>query len=107
MENGPLGLVTGTGKGLLSGPVKLFAAASGIVGYPLKGADVAISNALRGDADKAIRQARMLQGEAEWFRAGEGEKGAIVRAWVALVQELEQKGKGKGKGKMSGRDRSQ
>lgn len=78
-------------------PVKFFAAACGIVGYPLKGADVAISNALRVDSEKAIRQARVLQGEAEWFRAGEGEKGAIVAAWKALVREQEGKGKGKAK----------
>ena len=94
-----MGLVTGTAKATLGMPVKFFAAACGIVGYPLKGADVAFSNALRVDAEKAIRQARMLQGEGEWFRATEEEKRAIVSAWMTAVQEQEGKSKGKGKGK--------
>ncbi|MCJ1472120.1 hypothetical protein MMC13_000767 [Lambiella insularis] len=82
MEDGALGFVKGMGKGVLGLPVKFYAAASGIVGYPLKGIDVGITNALRGDRGvQAIRQARIVQGEAEWFACSAGEKSMVMKRW--------------------------
>ena len=45
-------------------------AASGIVGYPLKGIDAELSKVLKGDSMKEVRKQRNLQGEMEFFEAG-------------------------------------
>ena len=85
-EAGSLGFVKGVGKGVVGLPVKFFAAASGIVGYPLKGVDVAITNAVkRPDAGlKAIRHARMLQGEIEYLDMSDEERQGVVDWWASL-----------------------
>jgi hypothetical protein len=83
IEDGSLGFVKGVGKGIVGLPVKFFAAASGIVGYPLKGIDVAITNAVkRSDAGlKAVRHARMLQGEIEYLGMSDEERQGVVDWW--------------------------
>lgn len=90
-KDGAVGLLTGTGKGLAGLPLKLFAAGSGIVGLPLTGIDVAITNALRGgDATEAIRLSRLLQGEADWAKLTEKEQQDLVGRWRVLADERNQ-----------------
>ena len=56
------------------------------MGYPLKGVDVAITNAVkRPDAGlKAIRHARMLQGEIEYLDMSDEERQGVVDWWASL-----------------------
>lgn len=72
---------------------------SSIVGYPLKGIDVAIT---RGASEKILSpviHARVAQGELEYQGASEEEKREVVDRWVALVGAKKALRKGKGKGK--------
>jgi hypothetical protein len=87
VESGPLGFVKGVGKGALGLPVKFCAAASGIVGYPLKGLDVSITNAMKGPHSglKAVRHARILQGEVEYQDASAEKRRGVVNWWGTLV----------------------
>jgi hypothetical protein len=73
---------------------------NGIVGYPLKGIDVEITNAFREDQGKLIVSARMAQGEREALDANEEEKGAIVERWHAIMADRErEKSQSKKEGK--------
>lgn len=67
------------------------AAASGIVGYPLKGIDAEVSKAWKGDDMKEVRKQRNLQGEKEYFEAGfTGEQvEEIVARWEAIIEGFE------------------
>jgi hypothetical protein len=104
-REGALGFFKGAGQGALGLPVKFFAgklrdldvpfpraspadisiAANGIVGYPLKGVDIAVSQALGVDDMKEVRFQRMLQGESEYPRLSDAEKEGIVRRWQELL----------------------
>ena len=86
-EDGALGLVKGVGKGLLGTPVKFFAAASGVVGYPLQGLDVAVGKVVKGSDEvwREVRRGRMLQGELEEGELGEDERVAILKWWKEVV----------------------
>lgn len=74
---------------------------SSIVGYPLKGIDVAITKGASEKILSPVVSARVAQGELEYQAASEEEKRDIVDRWVALVGEKKapRKEKGKGKGK--------
>ncbi|KIW14656.1 hypothetical protein PV08_07440 [Exophiala spinifera] len=86
MDDGLVGLAHGTAKGILGLPIKWYAAASGIVGYPLKGIDVEVTEALRGDRGmKAIRQSRVQQGELAWIQASDSTKDAVIETWKSLT----------------------
>jgi hypothetical protein len=64
------------------------AAANGIVGYPLTGIDVEITNAMRGGKSQAlqpVRLAKILQGEQEYCAASDEEKIAIIQWWRGTV----------------------
>jgi hypothetical protein len=91
IEDGPLGFVKGAAKGVVGLPVKFYAGASGIVGYPLKGVDVSITNALkRPDADlKAIRHARMLQGEIEYLDMSVQKRQGVIDWWESVKLEID------------------
>lgn len=60
-------------------------AASGIVGYPLKGIDAAITHAFKTDGMKAVQHQRMLQGEHEYVDLPEETKKEIARRWQLIV----------------------
>lgn len=72
-----------------------------IVGYPLKGIDVAITKGASEKILSPVISARVAQGELEYQGASEEEKREIVDRWVALMGSrkgsLKEKGKGKGK----------
>lgn len=90
MDDGLIGLAHGTAKGVLGLPVKFYAAASGIVGYPLKGVDVEITEAIRGDRGMAaIRQSRTLQGELAWMQATDSTKETIIETWKSLLERVQ------------------
>jgi hypothetical protein len=91
IEGGSLGLVKGVGKGVVGLPVKFFAAASGIVGYPLKGVDVSISHAVKWhDAGlTAVRHARMLQGEILYLDMSVEKRQGVIEWWESLKQEID------------------
>lgn len=75
---------------------------SSIVGYPLKGIDVALTKGASEKILSPVLHARVLQGELEHQAASEEEKREIVDRWVALIGSKKGKGKGKGKGKEKG-----
>ena len=85
MKDGPGGFVKGAGKGVLGMPVKFFAAACGLVGYPLKGIDRAVSRALQSDGMAAVRFQRMLQGEHEYLELTEDVRTEVVRRWQDMM----------------------
>ena len=85
MKDGPGGFVKGAGKGVLGMPVKFFAAACGLVGYPLKGIDLAVSRALQSDDMAAVRFQRMLQGEHEYLELTEDVRTEVVRRWQDIM----------------------
>jgi hypothetical protein len=91
IEDGSLGFVKGVGKGVVGLPVKFFAAASGIVGYPLKGVDVSISHAVKWhDAGlTAVRHARMLQGEILYLDMSVEKRQGVIEWWESLKQEID------------------
>ena len=60
-------------------------AANGIVGFPLKGIDVAVSHAFKGDGMKAVRNQRMLQGEHEYVEISEQTRKKIVTRWQDIL----------------------
>lgn len=74
---------------------------SSIVGYPLKGIDVAITKGASEKILSPVIYARVAQGELEYQEASEEEKREIVDRWVALAgaKKTSRKDKGKGKGK--------
>ena len=74
---------------------------SSIVGYPLKGIDVAITKGASEKILSPVIYARMAQGELEYQEASEEEKREIVNRWVALigVKKASRKAKAKGKAK--------
>lgn len=73
---------------------------SGIAGYPLKGVDVAVTNAFKTDSAKSIKSSRIAQGEREYLDASAEERRGIVDRWHAAVAEEElRKAEGKRKGK--------
>ena len=74
---------------------------SSIVGYPLKGIDVAITKGACEKMLSPVIYARMAQGELEYQEASEEEKREIVNRWVALigVKKASRKAKAKGKAK--------
>lgn len=87
MEKGPMGFVKGTGRGVLGLGTKFFAAACGVVGYPLAGIDAEVTRAFRGDlsGEKAIRRSRMVQGEVEWAEMGAEMRVDAVKRWKDLI----------------------
>jgi hypothetical protein len=86
IQDGPVGFATGVGKGALGLPVKFLAAAGGVVGMPLKGIDVGITNALRGNGDMAcVRSARLLQGEVEYASLSAEQREVMARRWRDLI----------------------
>lgn len=91
IEGGSLGFVKGVGKGVVGLPVKFVAAASGIVGYPLKGVDVSITHAVkRPDAGlKAVRHARMLQGEILYLDMSVEKRQGVIDWWESLKLEID------------------
>lgn len=60
-------------------------AANGIVGFPLKGIDVAVSHAFRGDGMKTVQNQRMLQGEHEYVEISEQTRRDIVLRFQDIV----------------------
>ena len=87
IREGPEGFVKGAGRGVLGAPVKFFAAACGIVGYPLKGIDLAVSRTLQSDGMAAVRFQRMLQGEHEYLELTEDVRKEVVRRWQNIMVE--------------------
>ena len=89
VETGPLGLAKGLGKGVIGLPVKFVAAATGIVGYPLKGLDVCITNAMKGPDGglEAVRHARMFQGEMEYLEVSAEKRKVVIDWWESLLLE--------------------
>lgn len=81
IDEGAVGFAKGAGRGVLGMPVKFFAAANGIVGYPLKGFDVALSRAFRSDGMKAVEHQRILQGGYEYIATSEEVKQMVRRRW--------------------------
>ena len=61
------------------------------MGYPLKGIDVAISNAMRPDAGMALKFQCKLQGEQEYRELTEKAEQSIVNRWNNLVVEAAQR----------------
>lgn len=73
---------------------------SGIAGYPLKGVDVAVTNAFKTDSAKSIKSSRIAQGEMEYLDASAEERRGIIDRWHAAVAEQElRKAESKRKGK--------
>ena len=72
---------------------------SSIVGYPLKGIDVAITKGASEKILSPVMNARVVQGELEYQAASEEEKREIVDRWVALIGPKKTPRKEKGKGK--------
>ena len=72
-----------------------------MVGYPLKGIDVAITKGASEKILDPVIHARVAQGELEYEGASEAEKKDIIDRWVALMspKKASRKEKGKGKGK--------
>lgn len=55
------------------------------MGYPLKGVDIAVSNAFKPDPVKAIRDQRMLQGEHEYLETSEQVRKDVVDQWRKIL----------------------
>ena len=73
---------------------------TGIAGYPLKGVDVAVTNAFKTDSAKTIKSSRIAQGEREYLDASEEERRAVVERWYTVLAEEElRKAESKRKGK--------
>ncbi|KEF63759.1 uncharacterized protein A1O9_01737 [Exophiala aquamarina CBS 119918] len=85
-----LGFAKGLGRGAVGLPIKFFAAASGIAGYPLKGIDSELSKAWKGDDMKEVRKQRNLQGEKEYFEAGFTSRQVeeIAARWEAIMGDF-------------------
>lgn len=82
---------------------------SGITGYPLKGVDVAVTNAFRADSAKSIKSSRIAQGEREYLEVNEEERRAVVDRWhelLAAEQLRKAQTKRKGKEKAQGDNKS-
>lgn len=73
----------------------LHSAMSGIVGYPLKGIDVAITKGWSEKIFLPIFGARMAQGELEYLAASEEEKKEIIDRWVEKMGPKKESRKGK------------
>jgi hypothetical protein len=106
-RGGASGFFKGAGQGALGLPVKFFAgewqifnlpislapsadssiAANGIVGYPLRGVDIAVSQALGVDDMEEVRFQRKLQGEFECARLSNAENEDILRRWQELLAQ--------------------
>jgi hypothetical protein len=56
-----------------------------MVGYPLKGIDVAITKGATEKIFSPIISARIAQGELEYLEATEEEKREIIDEWIAKV----------------------
>ena len=71
---------------------------NGIIGYPLKGVDVEITKAWRGDSVKTVRTARLAQGEQEYFDARGDDKRYVANQWNSiLVEQASEKRKDRGR----------
>ncbi|KIV91998.1 hypothetical protein PV10_06480 [Exophiala mesophila] len=85
-----LGFAKGLVKGGLGCPVKFFAAASAIVGYPLKGIDASVSKVLRrNDIAKTIRSQRAMQGEREYYAESFSPERVreVQKRWLEIVDK--------------------
>jgi hypothetical protein len=60
-------------------------AANAIVGYPLKGIDLAVSGAFATDGVAAIKLQTKIQGERELCSLAEQSKQLIVQRWQDFV----------------------
>ncbi|KPI34755.1 Sterol 3-beta-glucosyltransferase UGT80B1 [Cyphellophora attinorum] len=85
VKDGPVGMAKGAASGILGLPVKFFAAANAIVGYPLKGIDLAVSGAFATDGVAAIKLQTKIQGERELRSLAEQSKQLIVHRWQDFV----------------------
>lgn len=109
-DEGVSGAIKGFAKGIVGTPTKFFAgglshecslqairissancldtAASGTVGYSLKGVDAAISKALTSRNCRATVSARLAEGEREYLEASEETKKEIIKRWQSCTPNI-------------------
>ena len=80
-EDGIKGGVKGIGKGLVSAPIKLLAAAAAPAGYSLKGLEVSFDHLVSSRKRDSIVASRLHQGELDYRASSEDEKQAIIARW--------------------------